>query len=56
MKTFEIRVIEREVKVYHIAAEDESAAEEMLYSGEDLTPIESFPIDQEGPFTQEIKP
>jgi len=46
MPIFEIREIERKVKVYHVEAEDEQDAYDQLYL-DGLDTVDEFPIDTE---------
>jgi len=55
VKTFELRFIERKVVVYHVQAETEQDAVETLHN-ELPEPVDEWPIETEGPFTDEILP
>ena len=55
MPKYEIRVIERTVKVFQVEAEDAAQAEQKLQESEDdELMITSYGIDSEGPFTEEV--
>jgi hypothetical protein len=48
MKTFELRIIERKVRVFQVEAENEEAAQEIFeVSDSSNFEVESFPIDSE---------